>query len=386
MTTPRGVALVRRPGPRLPEGIVTHIERIAVNGDLAARQHEAYLRALTEHGWTTVEVAPADDCPDAVFVEDTVVVCDDLAVITHPGAPSRRPEVVAVAAEVERLGRRIVHIVPPGTLDGGDVLQVGQVVYVGRSGRTNAEGIRQLRRHLSTVGRTVVAVPLRGTLHLKSAVTALPDGSVLTHGFDAGLFPAVRPVPEASGAHVVLLGDGYVLLAASAPRTAAELADLGYAPVVVDISEFEKLEGCVTCLSVLVPASPSTLTRVDPGELARPSGFSHAVVATGTVVYLAGQTALDPSGRVVGDTVVEQFEVALANLLTALRAAGGRPDQLASLTVYIVDMADYRANARAIGAVWRRLVGAGYPAMAGIAVPRLWDSQALVEVQGMAVI
>ena len=126
--------------------------------------------------------------------------------------------------------------------------------------------------------------------------------------------------------------------------------------------------------------------RVNPASLARPSGFSHAVVASGTTVHLAGQTALDASGQIVGAGVVEQFEQALGNLLTALREAGGSPEQLVSLTVYIVDMDDYRAHARGIGEVWKRLVGRDYPAMAGIGVARLWDAAALVEVQGMAVL
>ena len=129
-----------------------------------------------------------------------------------------------------------------------------------------------------------------------------------------------------------------------------------------------------------------SLRRVNPQSLAAPSGFSHAVVATGTTVHLAGQTALDNSGRVVGEGVVAQFEQALSNLLAALRAAGGEPAHLAALTVYIVDMDDYKAHAREIGAVWRRLVGTDYPAMAGIGVSRLWDAEALVEVQGTAVL
>ena len=130
-----------------------------------------------------------------------------------------------------------------------------------------------------------------------------------------------------------------------------------------------------------------TLQRVNPPALAAPSGFSHAVVATGgRLVFLAGQTALDEGGRVVGDGIVAQFERALANLLTALRAAGGDPAHLASVTVYMVDVDDYRAHAREIGAVWRRLVGRDYPAMAGIGVARLWDAQAKVEVQGYAVL
>ncbi len=125
---------------------------------------------------------------------------------------------------------------------------------------------------------------------------------------------------------------------------------------------------------------------VNPDELGEPRGFSHAVVAQGTVVFLAGQTALDKSGVIVGDGVVEQFEKALTSLLAALREAGGSPDDLTSLTIYIVDMDDYRSHAREIGQVWRRLVGAHYPAMAGIGVSRLWDAEALVEVQGFAVL
>ena len=127
--------------------------------------------------------------------------------------------------------------------------------------------------------------------------------------------------------------------------------------------------------------------HVNPPELGKPSGFSHAVRVTGgTTVYLAGQTALDAEGAIVGASVVEQFEQALGNLLTALRAAGGAPEDLVSLTVYIVDLADYRAHAREIGRVWKRLIGDSYPAMAGVGVARLWDAEALVEVQGVACI
>jgi enamine deaminase RidA (YjgF/YER057c/UK114 family) len=129
------------------------------------------------------------------------------------------------------------------------------------------------------------------------------------------------------------------------------------------------------------------LERVNPVALARPSGFSHAVVATGgRLVFLAGQTALDTAGAIVGDTVVAQFEQALANLIAALRAAGGSPGQLASLTIYAVDLDDYRAHGRELGEVWRRLAGPDYPAMAAVGVARLWDPAALVEIQGHAVI
>jgi len=128
------------------------------------------------------------------------------------------------------------------------------------------------------------------------------------------------------------------------------------------------------------------MKRVNPASLAKPSGFSHATVATGTTVFLAGQTGMDVSGAIVDGGLVAQFEKALTNLLTALAAAGGQPRDLASMTVYIVDMDDYRARAGEIGEVWKRLVGTDYPAMAGIGVSRLWDAEALVEVQGFAVL
>ncbi len=129
------------------------------------------------------------------------------------------------------------------------------------------------------------------------------------------------------------------------------------------------------------------LERVNPPSLARPSGFSHAVVATGgRLVFLAGQVALGADGAIVGGTIAEQFDRALANLLEALRAAGGSPEHLASLTVYVVGLDDYRSQGSEIGLAWRRLVGREYPAMAAVGVSRLWDPAALVEIQGYAVI
>ena len=129
-----------------------------------------------------------------------------------------------------------------------------------------------------------------------------------------------------------------------------------------------------------------SIERANPPELGPPSGFSHAVIGRGTVVFLAGQTAIDASGKIVGSGVVAQFEQALSRLLTALQACGGAPDQLASLTVYVTDLEDYRSHSRDIGAAWRRLAGREYPAMAAVGVSRLWDAEALVELQGFAVI
>ena len=251
MTAPR--ALVRRPGPQLADGIVTHLERQPVDTQLALRQWDGYVAAMEAAGWSTIEVPPADFCPDAVFIEDTMVVFRNLAVICHPGAVQRRPETVDAEKTIESLGYSVNRIHPPGTLDGGDVLKVGSTVYVGRGGRTNGEGIRQLREILEPLGAIVIGVPITKVLHLKSAVTALPDGTVIGYPplvDDPAMFDRFLAVPEESGAHVVLLGDGKLLMASDAPKSAELFRELGYETVCVGISEFEKLEGCVTCLSV----------------------------------------------------------------------------------------------------------------------------------------
>jgi dimethylargininase len=239
----------------MAEGIVTYGERAPVDAELAATQHTAYVHALADAGWTIREVAYADELPDSAFVEDTVVVCGDLAVLARLGAAERRAELAGTEEAIGALGLHAARIEEPGTLDGGDVLRVGRTLYAGRGGRTNAEGIRQLRRLAAPHGFTVVPVPLHRVLHLKSAVTALPDGTVIAANpslLDTSPFPALRIVPEEAGSHVILLGGGTVLMAASAPRSAELLDDWGFDVVVVEIGEFEKMEGCVTCLSVLV--------------------------------------------------------------------------------------------------------------------------------------
>ena len=255
LTELRPAALVRRPSPRLAEGLVTHIERQAVDFAVAERQWLEYVDALRSSGWRPIDVPAAPDCPDGVFVEDAVVMFGSLAVVTRPGALSRRAEIDALPGLIAEVGLETARIVDPGTLDGGDVLKVGIDVYVGQGGRTNAEGIRQLRQIIQPHGYTLVAVPVTKVLHLKSAVTALPDGTVI--GFDplvddTRIFPRYRSMPEESGAHVVVLSEDRVLMAADCPRSAALVSGLGFDVVPVDIGEFQKLEGCVTCLSVRI--------------------------------------------------------------------------------------------------------------------------------------
>lgn len=241
--------LVRRPSPRLADGELTHLARRPVDPDLALRQWAGYVAAFRERGWAVTEVEAADEHPDGVFVEDTVVVFDDLAVLTRPGAASRQGEVASTARALARLDVTVARITAPGTLDGGDVLKVGRTVHVGHGGRTNAAGIAQLTALVAARGWTVVPVPLTDVLHLKSAVTALPDGTVIGLSRTTALSPGLV-VPEEHGTAVVDLGDGAVVMSADAPRTAALLRDRGLDVVPVPITEFEKLEGCVTCLSV----------------------------------------------------------------------------------------------------------------------------------------
>jgi dimethylargininase len=256
-------ALVRRPSPRLADGLLTHLERTAIDLELADRQWQDYVQSLRTAGWTTAEVPAADAYPDSVFVEDTVVMFGDTAVITRPGAEQRAGETAGTASTLQALGYRLLQL-PAGTLDGGDVLKVGSTVYVGRGGRTDADGLAALRMIVDPLGYTVIGVPVSRVLHLKSCVTALPDGSIVGYRplvDDPEFFPHFRAMPEEPGSHVVDLGGGQLLIAASAPRSADLIAELGYRPLVVDISEFEKLEGCVTCLSVRLRADPGTATR-----------------------------------------------------------------------------------------------------------------------------
>ncbi|WP_394552896.1 dimethylargininase [Agromyces sp. MMS24-JH15] len=252
----RRIALVRIPASNLAEGELTHRDRVPIDQAKADDQWDNYCAALVAEGWETVEVDAAPELADSVFVEDAVVMFDDLAVLASPGTASRRGEVEGVERAVRSLpGIEVARIEAPGTLDGGDVLKVADTVYVGASARTNGEGIRQLRALLVPRGLRVVAVPVTKALHLKSTVTALPDGTVIGHPDlvdEPALFPRFVPVPEPEGVAVVALRDDTLLMSASAPRTAAMLAGFGYHVVTVDISEFEKLEGCVTCLSVRI--------------------------------------------------------------------------------------------------------------------------------------
>jgi dimethylargininase len=251
--------LARRPSTALAAGELTHLDRVPVDADRALAQWLGYLDAFRSHGWEVTEIEPADEHPDGVFIEDTVVIFGDLAVMTSPGADSRRGELATVMSVVDEMALAVHRIELPGTLDGGDVLKVGRTAYVGRSARTNDAGIDQLRAIVTAAGWTVVTVPVTKVLHLKSAVTALPDGTIIGRSDnldDPLVFPDFLDVPEEHGTAVVDLGDGALLMSADAPQTAELLRARGFDVDVVAITEFEKLEGCVTCLSVRIRDTP----------------------------------------------------------------------------------------------------------------------------------
>ena len=250
------IALTRPVPSSLAHCELTHIARQPIDVANARRQHAAYEALLRSLGCDVRQLPALDDHPDSVFIEDTALVFDECAVITRPGAESRRGETVGIAEALRPL-RRLYHIEAPGTLDGGDVLRVGKRVYVGASTRSNEDGARQLADALSPHGYSVTRTPMRDCLHLKTAVSTLPNGVLLLDPryVDAESFDGARSInvhfdePEAAN---VLAVDDVVVLPASAPRTRALLDAAGYKTATVDASELAKAEGGLTCCSLLL--------------------------------------------------------------------------------------------------------------------------------------
>ncbi|MDB4987454.1 MAG: Dimethylargininase [Myxococcaceae bacterium] len=250
-------ALVRRPSPRLAEGEVTHVARQPLDVPLAREQHAAYLQVLRAHGLLLIELPELPDHPDAVFVEDTLVMLDGRALLTRPGAASRRGELESVEATLRMLRLPLERIQAPATLDGGDVLVLSRHVLVGQSTRTDAAALEQLAALVRGTGRVVVSVEVRGMLHLKSAITALPNGTLIAvpDAVDSARLRAlgypVQYAVEPSAGDVLCLGQT-VVLPLDAPETARALRHQGFEVVCVDIGELQKIEAGVTCMSVLL--------------------------------------------------------------------------------------------------------------------------------------
>lgn len=232
------------------------MERAPIDPARALAEHREYERLLAAHGWTIVRSEDAPDLPDAVFVEDAAVVLDEVTIVTCPGAESRRAELQGVTQALAPY-RPLLRIDSPATLDGGDVLRLGRTLHVGVGGRTNAAGASRLRELAAPFGYSVVDSPFRGCLHLKTGATLIGAGRVLLNPacVDPGSFEAeiVEIDPgEPSGANALILDEGTLLLAASAPRTRARLEALGLRVVPIDIRELEKAEAGVTCCSILI--------------------------------------------------------------------------------------------------------------------------------------
>jgi dimethylargininase len=249
-------AITRKVSDAIGRCELTHISREPIDVQLAVRQHEAYERCLARLGCRVVSLPPEPDLPDSVFVEDTAVVVAELAVMTRPGAESRRPEVPSVA-QVLAEHRPTAVIEAPGTLDGGDVLCLGRRVLVGLSARTNAAGIEQLGSALARHGYSVEPVPVSGCLHLKSAATRIAEDAVLLNPawVDPAAFDGFRRIEvdpnEQYAANALMVADTAVYPVAF-PRTAARLERAGVCLARLDLSELAKAEGGVTCCSLIL--------------------------------------------------------------------------------------------------------------------------------------
>jgi len=256
------IAITRPVSDSLGQCELTHLARTPIDVELARAQHGAYERVLAGLG-CRIERLPAEHgLPDAVFVEDTAIVLDELALIARPGAPSRRPEVSSAAEALARY-RDLVHVKAPGTLDGGDVLRVGRTIYVGLSLRSNQAAVEQMAALLAPLGYRVQGVAVTGCLHLKSAVTQVAPETLLIRRewVDADAFERQALIDvdpgEPYAANTLLIGDS-VIYAAAYPRTQARLEAYGIDVHAVDVSELAKAEGAVTCCSLVLGGRPGS--------------------------------------------------------------------------------------------------------------------------------
>jgi dimethylargininase len=252
------VAVTRKVSPEIGRCELSYLERESIDVGLAERQHLAYERCLADLGCVVTSLPPEPGLPDSVFVEDTAIVLDELAVITRPGAVSRRPETASVAAALAPW-RPVFYLGSQGTLDGGDVLVMGRRIFVGRSLRSDSAGCGQLRDLLAPRGYTVVPVAMRGCLHLKSAATAVAADRLVVNPewVDASVFAGLGIInvdpAEPHAANALRIGDSVVFPAAF-ERTRRRLEGAGIGVVTVEVSELARAEGAVTCCSLVFEA------------------------------------------------------------------------------------------------------------------------------------
>jgi dimethylargininase len=250
------LAITREVSPRFSDCEITHIERTPIDLDIARAQHHEYVEALKRLGCQVVELPAEADLPDSVFVEDTAIVLPELAVITRPGAESRKPETESIVQALAPL-KKLVSLQEPASLDGGDVLILGKKIYVGLSTRSNQEAVDQLNRLLNEYGYSATGIAMYDCLHLKTAVTRVDKNTLLinknwvdTHHFDGFRLIEVDP-DESFAANCLPIGEAIVFPTAF-PRTRAKLEAAGYQVTEVDVSELAKAEGAVTCCSLIL--------------------------------------------------------------------------------------------------------------------------------------
>jgi dimethylargininase len=250
------IAITRKISSRFNECEVTHIERTPIDLDVARAQHEEYVNALASLGCQVIELPEEPDLPDSVFVEDTAFILPEAAVITRPGADSRKPETESIIRALSP-HRPLVHVTEPGTVDGGDVLVLGKNIYIGISTRSNDAAVRQIQELLAKYGYTVTAVEMHDCLHLKTALTKVDDKTLLINpnwvdtshfkGFD---WIEVDP-SEPFAANCLPVGDG-IIFPTAFPKTKQRLEQKGYKIQAVNVAELAKAEGAVTCCSLVL--------------------------------------------------------------------------------------------------------------------------------------
>lgn len=250
------IAITRAVSRSIVNCELTHFQRTEIDLQIARQQHYQYEQALKSAGCEIISLPEMPDLADSVFVEDIAVIFDEAAIITNPGAISRRPETDSIA-EVLRQHRKLIFIEPPATIDGGDVLVVGKTIYIGLSSRTNDEAVSQMAAHLDDFGYQVIGVEVKGCLHLKSAVTKVSSATLLINPawVDKSRFSDVNftvvDEDEPFGANCLSIGDS-VIYPKTFPETRKKLEDFGSKLIVVDADELAKAEGAVTCCSLIV--------------------------------------------------------------------------------------------------------------------------------------
>lgn len=250
------IAITRKISPRFNECEITHIERAPIDLDAARAQHKQYVDALAEVGCQIIELPAEADLPDSVFVEDTAFILPEAAVITRPGADSRKPETESIIRALSPY-RPLVHVTAPATVDGGDALILGKNIYIGLSSRSNKEAVRQIQTMLDNYGYKVAGVEMRGCLHLKTAATKVDDKTLLINPnwVDASHFKGfdwIEVDPSEPFAANCLPVNGKIIFPTAFPKTRAKLEARGYKIQPVTMDELAKAEGAVTCCSLII--------------------------------------------------------------------------------------------------------------------------------------